>query len=131
MQFKSSSRWLKFSKELREDVCACFNVLNKGKCWVTSRCVLRAGGMTPWRDSLPTNEKYFKLAKSRGKPCPNKVLIAEQNHKLFRLANHRLFNMSKLSMVRHLTQMPCDFVDKLKAKGRKLLFGKIQNSNID
>ena len=37
-----------------------------------------------------------------------------------RLAYHRLFNMSKLSMERHLTQMSCDFVDKLKAKGRKL-----------
>ena len=55
------------------------------------------------------------------KPCPNKVLIAGQNLKLLRLAYHRLFNMSKLSMVLHLlTQMPCDFVDKLKAKGRKL-----------
>lgn len=29
---KSSSRWFKFSKELHEDVCACFNVINKGKC---------------------------------------------------------------------------------------------------
>ena len=89
-----------------------------------SLCASCRRNLTHWRDSWPTNEKYFKLANSRGKPCPNKVLIAGQNLKLFRLAYHRLFNMSKLSMERHLTQMPCDFVDKLKAKGRKLFLVK-------
>ena len=80
--------------------------------------------LTQRRDSRPTNEKYFKLANSRGKPCLNKVLIAGQNLKLFRLAHNRLFHMSKLSMERHCTQMPCDFVDNLNAKGRKLFLGK-------
>ena len=32
--------------------------------------------------------------------------------------------MSKLSMERYDTQMPCDFVDKLNAKGRKLFLVK-------
>ena len=32
--------------------------------------------------------------------------------------------MSKLSMERHRTQMPCDFVDKLNAKGRNIFLGK-------
>lgn len=45
MRFKSSSRWLKFSKELHEDVCACFNVPNKGKWWAMSRCVRGVGGI--------------------------------------------------------------------------------------
>ena len=81
--------------------------------------------LTQWRDSRPTNEKYLRLTNSRGKPCLNKVLIPAQNLKLIRLAYNRLFHMSKLSMERHRrTQMPCDFVDKLNAKGRKLFFGK-------
>ena len=89
-----------------------------------SLCASRRRNLTQWRDSRPTNEKYFKLANSRGKPCLNEVLIAGQNLKLFRLAYNRLFNMSKLSMERHRTQMPCDFVDKLNAKGRKLFLVK-------
>ena len=32
--------------------------------------------------------------------------------------------MSKLSMERHGTQTPCDFVDKLNVKGRKLFLVK-------
>ena len=32
--------------------------------------------------------------------------------------------MSKLPMERHLTQMPCDFVDMLKAKGKKIFLVK-------
>ena len=81
-----------------------------------SLCASCQRNLTQWRDSRPTNEKYFKLANSRGKPCLNKVLIAGQNLKLFRLAYNRLFHMSKLSMERHRTQMLCDFVDKLKDK---------------
>ena len=46
---KSSSRWFKFSNFQRNFtktyVPACFNVRNKGKCWVTSRCVFRIGGI--------------------------------------------------------------------------------------
>ena len=80
--------------------------------------------LTQWRDSRLTNEKYFKLANSRGRPWLNEVLIAGQNLKLFRLAYNRLFHMSKLSKERHRTQMPCDFVDKLNAKGTKLFLVK-------
>ena len=89
-----------------------------------SLCASCRRNLTQWRDSRPTNEKYFKLANSRGKPCLNKVLIAGQNLKLFRLAYNRLFHMSKLSMERYRTQMPCEFVDKLKTKGRKLFLVK-------
>ena len=89
-----------------------------------SLCASCRRNLTQWRDSRPTNEKYFKLANSRGKPCLNKVLIAGQNLKLFRLAYNRLFHMSKLSMERHGTQTPCDFVDKLNVKGRKLFLVK-------
>ena len=74
-----------------------------------SLCASCRRNLTHWPDSRPTNEKYFKLANSRGKPCPKEVLIAGWNLKLFRLAYHRLFHMSKLSMERHLTQMQCDF----------------------
>ena len=163
-----------------------------------SLCASCRRNLTQWRDSRPTNEKYFRLANSRGKRCLNKVLIAGQNRelalfrrnssefsplfrllenvflgdclscllryleaqtnqlakhattqtnftcetfcgndcwnvifpkklsdkwvlKLFQLAYNRLFHMSKLSMERHRTQMPCDFVNKLNAKGRKAI----------
>ena len=89
-----------------------------------SLCASCPRNLTQWRDRRPTNKKFFKLANSRGRPCLNKVLIAGQNLKLFRLAYNRLFHMSKLSMERHRTQMPCDFVDKLKTKGRKLFLVK-------
>ena len=95
-----------------------------------SLCASCRRNLTQWRDSRPTNEKYFKLANSRGKPCLNKVLIAGQNLKLFQLAHNRLFHMSKLSMERHCTQMPCDFVDNLNAKGRKLFLGKYRTQTL-
>ena len=89
-----------------------------------SLCASCPRNLTQWRDRRPTNKKFFKLANSRGRPCLNKVLIAGQNLKLFRLAYNRLFHMSKLSMERHRTQMSCDFVDNLNVKGRQLFLGK-------
>ena len=83
--FKSSSRWFKFldfEKNFTRTCCACFNVINKRKCWVMSLCASCRRNLIQWRDSRPTNEKYFKLANSRGKPFLNKVLIAGQNQKL-------------------------------------------------
>ena len=43
-----------FSKEFREDVCACFNVVNKGKCWVMtdeSFCASCRRNLNHWQDS--------------------------------------------------------------------------------
>ena len=89
-----------------------------------SLCASCRRNLTQWRDSRPTNEKYFKLANSRGKRCVNKVLIAGQNLKLFRLAYSRLFHMSKLSMNVIAHRRRVTFVYKLNAKKRKLFFGK-------
>ena len=75
---KSSPRWFKVSEELHEDVYACFNIKETvvlGDESLTFYASCRCN-LTRWRESRPTNGKYFKIANSRGKPFLNNAPIA-------------------------------------------------------
>ena len=95
---KSSSLWFKFSKELSEDLCACFNV--EEIVSDESLCASCRRDLTRWRASKPTNGKYFVAENSRGKPCVNKATMARQNRKSSLLKS----NSSEFSPLLHLPE---------------------------
>lgn len=70
---KSSPCWFKVSEELHEDVYACFNIKETVVLGDESLtfCASCRRNLTRWRESRPTNGKYFKIANSRGKPFLN------------------------------------------------------------
>ena len=98
---KSSSRWFKVSEALHEDVWECFNVKERvvlGDEWLCASC---RRNLTRWRESRPTDGKYFKIANSRGKRFLNNAPIARQNRKF------ALFSRN-LSEIAPLFQLPED-----------------------
>lgn len=98
---KSSSRWFKVSEALHEDVWECFKVKERvvlGDEWLCASC---RRNLTRWRESRPTDGKYFKIANSRGKRFLNNAPIARQNRKF------ALFSRN-LSEIAPLFQLPED-----------------------
>ena len=117
-------------KELHEDVCACFNVINKGKCWVMSRCVLRDGGI--WLSGERLDKwKILQVSKLKGEN------LSKQS--AYSWAKPQTPPVGLQQTVPHVltldgTSSHTDAVwlcREVERQGRKIIFRKIQNSNID
>ena len=121
---------LKFLKELHEDVCACFNVINKGKCWVMSRCVLRVGGI--WLSGERLDKwKILQVSKLKGENLSKQSAYSWTKPQtppvgLQQTVPHVLTLDGTSSHTAAVWL--CREVER---QGRKIIFRKIQNSNID